>query len=548
MILPPDKTRARDESRSESTTGARPRTAGFVLALGAAGALLLGGCTLGPDPHRPTTVVDSADTFVHDPGDVGAPERGAEDAGAKDLADDGASGQQLGAEVGPWWRSFGDAATVSLVEEALGANTDIQAAAARVLELQTRVKSARGARWPELSASGGLSRTRNSFTLPEIGRVAVYATTFSASLDVSYQLDLFGRLKRAEQAAWSDLLAEEAARKTVVHSVIAEVVRARTQLSTLGRAESIARETRDSWSKTFETIERRYTAGLTSALDMRLARENLASADAELVLAGQRLEQARLGLDVLLGRRPGTGDVPSEWLDPLPPLESVPVGLPASLLDRRPDLRQREMQLAAATSRIGVALANLYPNLSLTGSAGSNSDTFSDLLSSDTLVYNAISSLIAPIFTAGPRRADVDAARARADQAAAAYAGSILQALREVEDALVRDNAARDRLTHLETRVKEARAAKDIAEERYRRGVLPLLQVLETDRRLRGAETALTSAQGETWSTRVDLFLALGGDWTDDGESSGQPSPQPGVAEAAGATSLPQPTSTEEDA
>ncbi|MEM8993335.1 MAG: efflux transporter outer membrane subunit [Acidobacteriota bacterium] len=491
------------------------------------------GCTLGPDPERPVTVVDGAEAFVHAPSSDG-PSTGLPSEATAEPSDD----------VGPWWQSFGDTATVALVEQALDANTDLQAAAARVLEVQTRVKSARGARWPELGVSSGLSRTRNSFILPEVGRVAVYATTFSASLDVSYQLDLFGRLERAEQAAWSDLLAEEAARQTVVHSVIAEVVRARTQLSTLGRGEAIARETRDSWSRTLETIERRYTAGLASALDLRLARENLASAEAELVVAGQRLEQSRLSLDVLLGRRPGTGEVPTEWLAPLPSLEPVPVGLPASLLDRRPDLRQREMQLAAATSRIGVALANLYPNLSLTGSAGSNSDTFSDLLSSDTLVYNAITSLVAPIFTAGQRRADVEAARARADQAAAAYAGSILRALREVEDALVRDNAARDRLGHLEKRVEEARAARDIAEERYRRGVLPLLQVLESERRLRGAENALTAAQGETWSSRVDLFLALGGDWLPAEDDVGESPP----GQKASAVSTTSTTSSEEDA
>ncbi|MCG8462230.1 MAG: efflux transporter outer membrane subunit [Holophagales bacterium] len=471
-------------------------------------ALLVGGCTLGPDPERPVTGIDDAEGFVHAP----APGEPAPDGAASRAEPATESTDQP--DVEPWWRSFGDPATAELVETALGANTDLRAAAARVLEAQTRLRSARGARWPELSASVDTSRTRSSFTLPEVGRVAVYSTTLSPSLDIAYQVDLFGRLKRSEQAAWSDLLAEEAARETVTHTVIAEVVRARTQLSTLGRARDIARETRDSWSKTLETTERRYRAGLAAALDLRLARENLASADADLVLAEQQLEQSRLGLDVLLGRRPGTGAGPDQLLDPLPALDPVPLGLPADLLDRRPDLRQGEMQLAAATSRVGVAMANLFPNLSLTGSLGSSSDTVSDLLSSDTFVFNLVSNLVAPIFSAGQRRAEVEAARARAEQAAAAYAGSILRALREVEDALVRDNAARERLGHLERRVEEARAAQQIAEERYRRGVLPLLQVLETERRQRQAENALITAQGETWSTRVDLFLALGGDWT----------------------------------
>ena len=221
----------------------------------------------------------------------------------------------------------------------------------------------------------------------------------------------------------------------------------------------------------------------------------------------------------------------------------MPLGLPADLLDRRPDLRQQEMLLAAATSRVGVAMANLFPNLTLSGSLGSNSDSLSDVLSSETFIFNAISNLVAPIFNAGQRRADVEAARARADQAAATYAGAILQALREVEDALVRDNAARERLSHLEKRVEEARAAKEIAEERYRRGVLPLLQVLETERRQRQAENALVTAQGETWSTRVDLFLALGGDWVDSDSTSENAPEQVSALE----TPAPTVTSSQED-
>lgn len=460
-------------------------------------AATLAGCTLGPDPERPVTVAEGADAFVHAPTSTS----------------DAPSEPARAPDIGEWWRGFADPVTAELVETALAANTDLRAAAARVVEARTRVKSARGARWPQASAGAGASRTKNSFVLPEIGRVAVYSTTYTASLDVSYQVDLFGRLARSEEAAWADLLAEEAARETVLHSVIAEVVRARARLSTDGRAVAIARQTRDSWADTLETTERRYRSGLTAALDLRLARENLASAEAALVTAEQRLAQTRLALDVLLGRRPGTGEVPDDLLAPLPDLAPVPLGLPADLLDRRPDLRQAEMRLAAATSRVGVALGNLFPSLTLTGSAGSNSDTIGDLLSSETLVYNAVANLLAPVFTAGQRRAEVDAAEARAEQAAATYAGAVLGALREVEDALVRDAAVVERLEHLETRLDEARAAHEIARDRYARGVLPLLQVLETERRLRLAEDALTNAQAEAWNTRVDLYLALGGDW-----------------------------------
>jgi multidrug efflux system outer membrane protein len=191
----------------------------------------------------------------------------------------------------------------------------------------------------------------------------------------------------------------------------------------------------------------------------------------------------------------------------------VPLGLPAELLDRRPDLRQSEMRLASATYGVGVAVADLYPSLSLTASGGTASDTLNDLVSSDTLVYNLVANLVGPLFTGGQRRAAVDAARARMEQAAASYAGAVLQALREVEDALVMEAAVREQLRYNTQRVADARSANRIASDRYQRGVESLLYVLETERRLRLAEEAWISTQADLWNVRIDLFLSLGGDW-----------------------------------
>lgn len=496
----------------------RPTAPGLALLIAVS---VSSACTLGPEPRRPATVVDPEATFVH------ADER-SHRAGT---LDDGAEPAQ---PIDPWWIGFGDEPTRALVREALVHNTDLRAAAARVLEARAQLGRVRGSQLPQVTAGVSASRTKSSFNLPEAGRVQVYSTTYSTDLGVSYQVDLFGRLRRSKQAAWADVLAREAARDIVRHTVIAETVRARVRISTAHRALALAREIRDSWQRTLETIERRYGAGLVSALDLRLARENLASAEAAAVLVEQQLRQSHLGLDVLLGRRPGTGDELDALLSPLPDLDPVPLGLPAQLLDRRPDLRQAEMQLAAATARIGVAMADLFPSLTLSGSTGTASDVLSDLLSSEALVYNALANLLAPIFDGGQRRAEVDAARARAEQASAAYAGVILSALREVEDALVRDTATQKRLQFLDQRLEEARAADRIARERYQRGVEPLLQVLDAERRLRQAENALLDARGELWNTRIDLYLALGGDWLNDAElalveaaPSEEPSPNP---------------------
>ena len=474
--------------------------------------LVLTGCTLGPEPKRPITLADDAPGFVHGP-DTNTDTRDAVDPESIDPE-----------SIDPWWTSFGDPATAELVELALRQNTDLQVAAARVLEARATLDTARSNLWPTVEASFTTSRTKNSFTLPQVGRVSVYSTTYAPSVDAGYQLDLFGRLERTRQAAWSSLLAEEAARRAVLHTVVAETVRARVRVGTLERSLDLATGIRDSWSGTLESIDRRYRSGLVEALDLRLARENLASAEAAVVEARQALEQARLALDVLVGRRPGTGTVqstgPAAELPDLPGLEPVPLGLPAELLDRRPDLIQAEMALAAQTARVGVALADLYPSLRLTASAGTSTDSLDDVLSSDAVVYNAVLNLLAPIFDGGRRRAEVAASRARVEQAAAAYAGSVLRALREVEDALVRDRAVDQRLGFLQTRAEEARAADRIARDRYGRGVTPLLQVLDTERRRRGAEQALLAAQADAWNGRIDLYLALGGDWLPAGDES----------------------------
>jgi multidrug efflux system outer membrane protein len=426
-------------------------------------------------------------------------------------------------EVSPWWRTFGDATTAQLVERALENNPDLLMAAARVLEAEADLQRAGGARLPQIGYGVSAANQKNSFVLPEIGRIGIESTTSAYDFNVAWQADLFGRLKRTRQSQWSLLLAEEAAREAVVHAVVASVVRARVLVATADWALDINREISRSWQATTRTVERRYRAGLAGAVELHLARENLAAAKAsEAVIEGQ-LDQARLALDVLVGRRPGSGEMLPETLPKLPSLDPVPLGLPVALLDRRPDLRQAEMQLASATYGVGAALANLYPDLSLTGSAGENGDRINDLDFSN-FVYNIIGNLTGPLFTAGQRRADVAAARARAEQAAAGYVGAVLNALREVEDALVIGDATRENFELTTRRVAEARAADRIAKERYQRGVESLLTVLETERRLRLAEQANITSTSDVWNARIDLFLALGGDWGTDPQSADDPS------------------------
>jgi multidrug efflux system outer membrane protein len=457
------------------------------------GPALVVGCTLGPEPERPTTAADVGDSYTY------APEGDTEPL----------------PEVTPWWREFGDETTTELVQLALAHNTDLRAAAARVMEAEANLSRAGGARLPQVGYGASASKQRNSFVLPNIGRQTIDSTTYSYSFNVSWQADLFGRLKRTQQAAWANLLSEEAAREAVVHSVVAAVVRARVLVATTAWALDINRQITASWERTTQTVDRRYRAGIAGAVELHLARENLASARAsEAVLAGQ-LELARLALDVLVGRRPGSAEMLPRTMPQLPVLEPVPLGLPAALLDRRPDLRRAEMQLSAATYGVGAAIANLYPDLSLTGSVGESADSFNELDLSN-FVYNIVANLTGPLFSGGQRRADVEASRARAEQAAAVYAGAVLNALREVEDALVLGQSSIESFNLTTARVGEARAADSLAKQRYQRGVETLLTVLETERRLRLAEQAIITNTIDVWNARIDLFLALGGDWGTD--------------------------------
>jgi NodT family efflux transporter outer membrane factor (OMF) lipoprotein len=457
--------------------------------------MLLGGCMLGPDPQRPVSVGDGAQSYVH--------------------ADEGAMNvtpEEQAVALNRWWVGFADPATNELVERALLGNTDLRAAVARVMQARGALGVATGRRLPSVGASAVRNRAKSNFSLPT-GRVETLDTTYDVGFDVSWQVDLFGRLRREQQAAWSGLLASEAAREAVLHSVIAEVVRTRIAIASLEAQFATQKANTASWEETYEVINRRYSEGLISPLEVRLAKENLAASRAAEPEFANLLARQRHKLDVLLGRQPGTGDVLPTTLPDLPDLEPVPVGLPGWLLDRRPDLKASEFRAAAATARIGAAIADLFPDLTISAGAGWRAGRPADLFDAKTSVYDLVLSLAWKVWAGGALRAQVDVNRAEAEEAAAEYAGLVLNAMREVEDALVRDHTAQQAYEQLVIRVEEARAAEELARQRYQRGVETIITVLETERRRRLAELELIQTRRVLWEARVSLYLALGGDW-----------------------------------
>jgi len=465
----------------------------FIQLLSITGLIMLTGCMVGPDYERPQTTADTAAGYVYAgeyPQDVNDIDK-----------------------TGRWWERFGDPMTTELVNEALNKNNDLQAAAARVLQAQALLAETRGQHWPDISYNFSRNRNKTSFNFAG-DRFSNLSTTFSQDLTVSYIVDLFGKLKRAERAAWAEMFAAKANEQALTNAVISSVVKARADIATIQRSLAIARADTANWQRNLEIIERRYSRGLVGPLDVRLARENLQASKAAEILVELALVKARNALDVLLGRQPGSSEELPKTLAELPDLTPVPVGMPALLLDRRPDVRAAELALEASNEQIGVSIAQLYPDLTLTGTYGRSADTFEDLFIDETEIYGAIFRLAQPIFKGGQLRARVDAAKARYQELASNYAQTVLTALREVEDALVREQLLQRRLNAVALRFNEATAAEKLAGQRYLRGVERLITVLETERRRRTAENELNNLKGELWAARVDLFLSLGGDWT----------------------------------
>ncbi len=455
------------------------------------GFIVLSGCMVGPKYSRPQTVAEEPAGYVR---------AGEYSQDVNDLQ-----------PIDRWWESFGDPVTADLVEKALEGNYDIRAAAARVLQAQAALAESRGRRWPDVSYNLSRERGKRSFSLGT-GRFSVMNTTWSQGISVSYILDLFGKLKRSQRAAWADMLAAEASGQTLVNSVIASVINSRIDIATTQRRLAIAQANIESRRQTLEIVERRYKQGLVGPVDVRLARENIEAAKAQEPAVELSLMMAHHALDVLLARRPAASGYLPETLPDLPDLEPVAVGMPAQLLDRRPDVIAAEFSLRAANERIGVSIAQLFPDLTLTANYGTSADRWRDIWEHFAETYSAVTSLAQPLFKGGQLLSQIDAAKARYEELAANYADTVLTAMKEVEDSLAGERMLQEQLVHTQVRLQEARAAENLSRERYQRGVETILSVLESERRRRAAEEELAVLKGQIWTTRVNLYLALGGD------------------------------------
>ena len=461
--------------------------------------ILLPGCMMGPKYSRPETAAQTSETYVY----LGNNEADVNDLSSSDN----------------WWKSFGDPVTIELVQEALQNNYDLKAAAARVLQAQAALSETRGLQLPDVSYGLSGNKSKQSFNLGSFaggGRFTVMSTTWSQAITANYVLDFFGKLRRMERASWADMLAVKTNQQALTNSIIALVINTRINIAIAQKRLTLARENIESQQQTLYIVERRFEQGLVGPVDLSLARENLASLKAIEPVIEMQLITSRNALDVILGRTPGSSENLPETLDDLPQIENIPVGLPVSLLDRRPDIKAAEFTLVAANERIGVSIAQLFPDLGLTGIFGYSGDTYREIFKYDyTEMYSEIMNLAQPIFKGGQLRAQIKAAKARYEELAANYAGVVLSALRDVEDALIIEQKLNEQLEQVQIQLTEAKTAENLSRQRYENGVEGILTVLESERRSRISEEQLIILKGQIWSSRVNLHLALGGDWTD---------------------------------
>lgn len=436
------------------------------------------------------------------------------------------------APVAHWWRAFDDPRLSALVDEALEHNRDLGAAVARMEQALAQARIAGSTLAPALDANASGARRQQVFVglpLPGGGVLQSRSTAYGASLDLSWEIDLWGRLRAGRDAADADARAAAADTTGAALSLAAQASKAWFALLEARAQIELAEATARSWQDNADWIRARYERGLASALDLRLALSNTEDARAARAAREDSAQRIARQLEVLLGRYPDAAalGLAEEGAGLPPPPDAPPVGLPATLLERRPDLVAARERLAAADQRVAESKAALLPGLGLTASAGRSSDELEDLLDGDFSVWSVGAGLTAPLFRGGALRAAVDVSEARAVEAWNLYEQRVLGACAEVEAALAAEAWLSEREQALAASTREARAAETLARERYRSGVEELVTLLDAQRRAATNESRWIEVRRERLDNRVDLYLALGGgfDAPAPSEASEEPAP-----------------------
>jgi outer membrane protein, multidrug efflux system len=448
---------------------------------------ILAGCMMGPNYKRPSVPTPSGWRV--------------EEAKTSDLANT------------RWWEQFGDPALNSLIVDALTQNKDLRVAAARVEEFLGRYRSARASLFP--TVAGGASGTRravteNSNPPPALTMDNPY-NDFQAFLSAGWELDFWGRIRRATEAARAELLFTEEGRRAVVMTVVSAVATGYVDLRDMDKQLEIAEGTAKSREESCRLLKLRLDRGLISEMEMSQAESEYQLALAVIPVLQKQIARSENALSVLIGRNPGP--IPrGKALDDLT-LPAVPEGLPSQLLERRPDILQAEQSLIGANAAIGAAKALYFPTISLTGALGEESVDLTNLFTGPSRVWNYTASLAVPIFNSGDIAGKVKSAEAIQQQALFAYEGAIQQAFREVEDGLIDQRKSREQLAVEDRRVKALKEYARLARLRYDNGYTGYLEVLDAERSLFNAQLAFAETQGILFRALANLYKSMGGGW-----------------------------------
>jgi multidrug efflux system outer membrane protein len=460
----------------------------FILLVAGAAA----GCTVGPDYKRPMATVP--DTFRW----AAALEPTAPD--AVSIADQA------------WWEVFQDEQLQKLIRTALQQNFDLRIAATRILQAQAQLGITRADQFPTVDAGASASRSRVAKSTVPFALDPYQINDFQLTASVSWEIDFWGKFRRATEAARASLLASEWGRRAVATSLISQVASAYFELRASDLQLDISTRTLASRRESLRLTQVTAAGGATSLVDVRQAEQLVFDAEATISDLERQIAQQENSISVLLGRNPS--DVPrGASLEQQTHLPDVPTGLPSTLLERRPDIRQAEQQLIAANANIGVAKAAYFPQISLTGSGGVQSAALAALFATPAGVWSVGAGLTQSIFNAGRIRSRVALSKAEQEEAVLTYQQTIQQSLREVSDALVGYRKGRDFREHQQSLNRAATDARRLADIRYRGGAASYLEVLDSDTRMFSAELAVAQAELSELLSLVQVYRALGGGW-----------------------------------
>ena len=463
----------------------------FILIL----VLVLTACTVGPDYKRPDVAVPQQWTIDYP--------------AAVELSNMA------------WWRQFDDPALDELVERAVRQNLDLQAAAARVDQYLGELETTRSQFFPQIGAGANLSAQRSGGISSDAAQVGLNAT---------WELDLWGRIRRANEASRARLLASEQGRRTVLMTLVANVAANYIALRGLDRQLSIARQTENAFSESYEIFKLRYEYGAISQLELSQARSLYESARKAVPRYESLIRQQENLLSVLIGQLPG--EIPrGREIDDLP-APQIPAGLPSTLLERRPDILQAEQNLVAANAQIGVARAAYFPTISLTGLLGSVSGDLGGLFRGGSQSSSLAAGIAGPLLNFGAVSGQVAQSEALQQQALLQYRQTVLEAFREVEDALVRTTKGREESVVQKNQVDALASTAELARMQFDQGRVDYLQVLDAERSLFSAELEMVQKEIDLLGSLISVYKAMGGGWIAQADRLGSQTGKNGTTES----------------